>query len=68
MNTDSKNTETEQCTIPSVMPCYFVPKTDLFYLTKYSKYQINYTDKGREIIDNRGVSRIVRPMPSELSR
>ena len=67
MNKDSKKTENEQCSIP-IMPCYFKPITDLFYITKNKKYLIKYTKKGREIIDNRGLKRIVRPLSVELSR
>ena len=48
--------------------CFFKPLTDLHYITKGFRYKIKYTDKGREIIDDRGIKRIVRPMSLELCR
>ena len=51
-----------------VKPRFFKPITDLYYISKGDKYRITYTEKGRQIVDDRGKKRIVRPLPSELCR
>jgi hypothetical protein len=45
---------------------YFVPQTELFHLTIGKKYLITYTKDGRQIKDDRGIERIIRPLPSEI--
>lgn len=50
------------------MPIYFKPTTNLFFLTKGKKYKIKYVENGRQITDDRGKKRIVRPLLSELCR
>ncbi len=45
---------------------YFKPTSKLFHLTIGKKYLITYTKKGRQIIDDRGKNRIVRPLPNEI--
>lgn len=47
-------------------PRYFVPSSQLFDLTIGKKYLIKYTNKGREIVDDRGVKRIIKPLRSEI--
>lgn len=49
-----------------VMPRYFVPQSQLFHLTIGKKYLITYTKEGRQIKDDRGIKKIVRPLPSEI--
>lgn len=49
-----------------VMPRYFVPHSQLFHLTIGKKYLITYTKDGRQIKDDKGVERIVKPLPYEI--
>ena len=46
---------------------FFIPSTQLFYMTIGKKYQIIYVHSDRWIIDDLGKPRIVRPLPSEIS-
>ena len=68
MNTENLSNEAEKPELNKdiVMARYFVPKTQLFHLTIGRKYLITHIKEGRQIKDDRGIERIVRPIPSEI--